>query len=85
MDREFINGSEVRALLGGISLKTLQRYRDRHWIEGIHFIKPVQKCQYNQALIRDWMINHSHDPAAHQRAIELWVQAQQVKKPRKAG
>ncbi len=85
MALDLISGAEVRALLGGISLKTLQRYRDKHWIEGVHYLKPVQRCLYNRPLIQDWMLNHSHDPAAHQRTIEAWVMAQQQgRKHRKA-
>jgi hypothetical protein len=81
---DLISGSDVRAMLGGISVKTLQRYRDKYWIDGVHFVKPVQRCLYNRPLIQDWMLNHVHDPAAHQRAIEAWVISQQGKKGRKA-
>ena len=34
MGLDLISASEVRDLLGGISPKTLQRYRDKYWIEG---------------------------------------------------
>lgn len=78
MGLDLISASEVRDLLGGISPKTLQRYRDKYWIEGVHYLKPVQRCLYNRPLVHDWMINHSHDPMRHQQAIETWLISQQV-------
>jgi hypothetical protein len=47
MSLDLISGPEVRALLGGISVKTLQRYRDKHWIDGVHYVKRVQRCFYS--------------------------------------
>lgn len=81
MALDLISGAEVRRLLGGISVKTLQRYREKYWLEGIHYVKPVQRCVYNRLLIENWMLNHRADPAAHQRAIETWWH-EQVKQPR---
>lgn len=77
MELDLISASEVRGILGGISKKTLQRYRDKYWIEGVHYLKPVQICIYNRPLIKDWMMNHSHDPVRHQQAIEAWLVSQQ--------
>ncbi len=87
MELDLISGSEVRQLLGGISVKTLQRYRLKYWIEGVHYLKPVQLCRYNRPLIQDWMLNHSRAPARHQQVIEDWVKSQQdtQRRGRKAG
>jgi Putative excisionase (DUF1233) len=85
MELDLISGSEVRQLLGGISVKTLQRYRLKYWTEGVHYLKPVQLCRYNRPLIHDWILNHSHDPVRHQQAIEDWVKSQQgTKRGRKS-
>jgi hypothetical protein len=84
MSLDLISSPEVRALLGGISVKTLQRYRDKRWIDGVHYFKPVQRCLYNRPLIQDWMRNAAHDPAAHQDAIEAWIRSQQGGNGRKA-
>jgi Putative excisionase (DUF1233)/Helix-turn-helix domain len=79
MNGDLMRGSEVMALLG-ISKKTLQRYRDDDWNEGIHYFKPKQQCYYNRPLIEDWIRNHGSDPAAHQRAMEAWLKASQTQK-----
>ena len=76
MSLDLMSGSEVQKLLGGISVKTLQRYRLKHWTLGIHYMQPVQRCQYNRPLIEDWIVNR-HEPQAHNRAIEAWVFSQQ--------
>ena len=75
MSLDLMSGSEVRELLGGISVKTLQRYRLKYWTLGIHYVQPVQICQYNRPLIEDWIINR-HEPQSHNRTIEAWVRSQ---------
>ncbi len=35
---DFLSGAEVRALLGGVSEKTLARYSEKHWHCGIHYV-----------------------------------------------
>jgi tRNA(His) 5'-end guanylyltransferase len=41
-------------------------------IEGIHWVRMNSRCiRYNLELIKDWLHNR-HDPAAHQRAIEIY-------------
>ncbi len=78
--------AEVRLMLGGISAKTLQRYRDAHWHEGIHYFKPVQKITYNRPLIEDWIKNRHSNPMAHHAAMEAWLKDNQRRgNGRKAG
>ncbi len=52
---------------------TLKRYRTEGvWIEGLHWIKLNSRCiRYNLELIQDW-IHNQEDPAAHQRAIDIY-------------
>jgi hypothetical protein len=74
---DFISASDVRKLLADISIKTLNRWRANHWTEGVHYCQPGHKVIYIKPMIIDWMINHKADPAAHQRAVEAWVAANQ--------
>jgi hypothetical protein len=80
---DFLSGSEVRSLVGGISTKTLDRWRLTHWTEGVHYIQPGHKAIYIKPMIIDWMINSKANPMAHQRAKEQWlVQNQHQAQPR---
>ncbi len=79
---DLIKSSEVRALLGNISPRTLDRYRQKYWLNGIHYVQPVQRCMYVKPMILDWLTNRQ-EPLAHQRAIEAWAIANQVPKVRK--
>lgn len=81
-DSDLLKASEVRALLGNISPRTLDRYRAKYWHCGIHYVQPVQQCLYVKPMILDWLINRK-EPAAHQRAMEAWLTANQVPKTRK--
>jgi hypothetical protein len=73
---DFLSGSEVRKLLGGISTKTLDRWRSKHWTEGVHYVQPGHRVQYVKPMIIDWMLNGKADPAAHTLAKEEWAKAQ---------
>ncbi|MBE9033025.1 excisionase family protein [filamentous cyanobacterium LEGE 11480] len=84
MELKLIPATEVRAMLGNISAVTLKRYRLKYWIEGVHYVKPVQQCLYNKPLIEDWMLYGRTEPATHQLTIEAFVQAQQKRSGRKA-
>ena len=66
----FINKQEVCKLLD-ISDRSLVRYREKYWLLGAHYVKPVQKILYNRELIEDWLVNR-HNPVAHQRAIDAY-------------
>ena len=79
---DLMSDLEVRELLGGISDKTLQRYRLNYWIPGVHYFCPVKKCQYNRPLIEDWIVN-SEEPEVHNRTVEAWVTSRQGKQSRK--
>lgn len=81
-DTDLISSAEVRALLGGISVKTLGRYREKYWHSGIHYVCPVQRCLYVKPMVLDWIL-HRHEPSAHQRAMEAWLAANQTPKSRK--
>ncbi|MEO0984038.1 MAG: hypothetical protein AAFY20_00655 [Cyanobacteria bacterium J06639_14] len=56
-----------------LSDSTLKRYRLQGLlVEGIHWVRVNSRCtRYNLELIQDWLHNR-HDPAAHQRAIEIY-------------
>jgi hypothetical protein len=80
---DFLSGSEVRSLVGGISIKSLDRWRTKHWTEGIHYVQPGHKVVYIKPMIVDWMINGKVNPMAHQRAKEQWLaQNQHQAQPR---
>ncbi|MEP0923483.1 helix-turn-helix domain-containing protein [Leptolyngbya sp. ST-U4] len=57
------------ANLLGISIRTLDR-RMAQFQEGIHYWGEGSKLIFDLELLRDWQRNR-HNPAAHQRAIEL--------------
>jgi hypothetical protein len=78
---DFLSGSEVRKLCGDISIKSLDRWRLKHWTEGIHFVQPGHKVVYIKPMIIDWLINGKVNPMAHQRAKEAWL-AQNQHQPR---
>jgi hypothetical protein len=81
-ESDLMKSSEVRALLGDISPRTLDRYRARYWHCGIHYVQAVQRITYVKPMILDWLINRK-EPEAHQRAMEAWLVANQVPKTRK--
>jgi hypothetical protein len=80
---DFLSGSEVRKLCGDISIKSLDRWRLKHWTEGVHYVQPGHKVIYIKPMIVDWMINGKVNPMAHQRAKEAWLaQNQHQTQPR---
>jgi hypothetical protein len=79
---DLIPSSEVRRLLGGVSVKTLTRYRAKYWYRGIHYAQPVQRVMYIRPMILDWILNR-RDQGKHQAAMEAWLAANQAPKARK--
>jgi hypothetical protein len=69
---DLMPASELRALLA-VSDKTLTRYRQKHWLEGIHYVQPIQRILYVRPMIMDWILNHKTNPMTHQDAMEAWV------------
>ncbi|MEM9908089.1 MAG: hypothetical protein AAF921_24005 [Cyanobacteria bacterium P01_D01_bin.44] len=69
---EFVSKQEALQYLK-LSSTTLKKYRLKGLlVEGIHWVRINSRCiRYNQELIKDWVQNR-HDPAAHQRAIEVY-------------
>lgn len=83
---DFLSSAEVRQILGGISQKSLDRWREKHWTEGIHYVQPGHKIIYIKPMIVDWMINGKVNPMAHQLAKEAWLAKHQHQpKKRRAG
>jgi hypothetical protein len=72
---DLMSGAEVKALLGSKDKtdKFLRRHRQAYWLEGIHYIQPVQRVLYVRPMIMDWILNHKTNPLAHQDAMEAWV------------
>lgn len=60
--------------------KTLEVYRRKYWIEGIHYFPQDKDIFYNRELLQDWQKNR-HNAEAHQRAIKHW-QSQQLSNQR---
>jgi Putative excisionase (DUF1233) len=81
---DFMPASEVRELLG-VTDRTLSRYRLKHWVEGVHFVAPVQRILYVRPMILNWMVNRKTDPTAHQAAMETWVAKTQGSPAKKGG
>jgi RecJ-like exonuclease len=79
---KLMTGPEVRAYLGGISEKTLARYRLNRWTEGIHYFQRVQRYLYNQPMIEDWLLNQ-HDPRRHLEAQAIWLREKERQLKRK--
>ncbi|NJL47286.1 MAG: hypothetical protein HC929_07050 [Leptolyngbyaceae cyanobacterium SM2_5_2] len=69
---QFVSKQETTQALK-LSGTTLRRYRVQGLlIEGVHWVRVNSRCiRYNLELIKDWLHNR-HDPAAHQRAIEIY-------------
>ena len=69
---QFVSKQEALQYLN-LSSTTLKKYRLQGLlIEGIHWVRINSRCiRYNLELIQDWLHNR-HDPAAHQRAIEIY-------------
>ena len=69
---QFVSKQEATQSLK-LSGTTLRRYRVQGLlIEGVHWVRVNSRCiRYNLDLIKDWLHNR-HDPAAHQRAIEIY-------------
>lgn len=67
-------GKKIIADLTGLSVETLKKYRlNGIWTQEIHWIRlNCRTVRYNYELIYDWMQN-SHDPIAHQRAIDIYL------------
>jgi hypothetical protein len=78
---DLISETEARSLLGGVSKKTLQRYRGT-WVEGVHFIQG-RPCQYIKPMVLDWLL-HRHDPAAHNRAMDQWYKDRTYQRRKRA-
>lgn len=72
MVTRFVGKGEATRFLN-MSDTTLKRYRLQGLlIEGIHWIRLNSRCiRYNLDLVQDWVQNRD-DPAAHQRAIEIY-------------
>ncbi len=71
-DYELTDKHEVKAFLG-VEDSTLRRYREKHWIEGVHWFRINSRTvRYNLDLIKNWVENR-HDSAAHQRAIAQYL------------
>jgi hypothetical protein len=70
----------------GLSPETLKKYRDRGYlIEDIHYYRWNQRLiRYNITLLKDWAV-HRNNPAAHQRAIELYLASLACNQPKKRG
>jgi hypothetical protein len=84
---DLMTASEMRDLLN-VTDRTLTRYRLKHWVEGVHFVAPVQRVMYVRPMIMDWILNRKTNPIAHQDAMEAWVrthQHSQARSRRKAG
>jgi nitric oxide reductase activation protein len=81
LETQFIDKHEACRLLR-VTERSLARYRDLYWYQGIHYVKPVQKILYNKTLLVDWMINR-HDWMAHQRAIEIFQASLPSNQPKK--
>lgn len=69
---QFVSKQEATQSLK-LSGTTLRRYRVQGLlIEDVHWVRLNSRCiRYNLELIKDWLHNR-HDPAAHQRAIEIY-------------
>jgi tRNA(His) 5'-end guanylyltransferase len=85
---QFVSKQEATQSLK-LSGTTLRRYRVQGLlIEGVHWVRVNSRCiRYNLELINDWLHNR-HDPAAHQRAIEIYqasLLSNQRKIPQRSG
>ncbi len=85
---QFVSKQEATQSLK-LSGTTLRRYRVQGLlIEGVHWVRVNSRCiRYNLELINDWLHNR-HDPAAHQRAIEIYqasLLSNQRKIPKRSG
>lgn len=85
---QFVSKQEATQSLR-LSGTTLRRYRVQGLlIEGVHWVRVNSRCiRYNLELINDWLHNR-HDPAAHQRAIEIYqasLLSNQRKIPKRSG
>lgn len=85
---QFVSKQEATQSLR-LSGTTLRRYRVQGLlIEGVHWVRVNSRCiRYNLELIKDWLHNR-HDPAAHQRAIEIYrasLLSNQRKSPKRSG
>ena len=85
---QFVSKQEATQSLK-LSGTTLRRYRVQGLlIEGVHWVRVNSRCiRYNLDLIKDWLHNR-HDPAAHQRAIEIYqasLLSNQRKIPKRSG
>jgi tRNA(His) 5'-end guanylyltransferase len=85
---QFVSKQEATQSLK-LSGTTLRRYRVQGLlIEGVHWVRVNSRCiRYNLDLLKDWLHNR-HDPAAHQRAIEIYqasLLSNQRKIPKRPG
>jgi hypothetical protein len=82
---DFMSGSEVKALLGSTDKtdKFLRRNREKYWVEGVHYVQPIQRVLYIRPMILDWVLNHKSNPMVHQDAMEAWVAKTQKRNPRR--
>jgi hypothetical protein len=77
---DLMPASELIALLGR-GKKTLARYRQNHWQEGIHYLTVVQGIVYVRPMIMDWILNYEKRPMAHQDAMWEWLVKTQTTNP----
>lgn len=76
-NQELGDKHKVKAYLN-CSSSTLRRYRDKHWIEGVHWFKINSRTvRYNLYLIKDWLENR-HDPTAHNQAITRYKKSKVI-------
>ena len=69
----FLNKTEAADMLR-VHPKTLSDWRREHLKKGIHYTTtPRGEARYIRIMLEDWFINREN-PAAHQRAIEVWNQ-----------
>jgi hypothetical protein len=71
-ESDLMGAAELRSLLG-VSERTIRRYRQAHWVKGIHYVQPIQRVLYVKPMILDWLINGKTPCLDHQDAMEDWA------------
>lgn len=81
----------IAARIIGLSIHTLKKLRSEkareadRLIEGIHFVRYGGYCvRYNAELLQDYAATRS-DPAAHKRAIEIYLASLPSNQPKRVG
>lgn len=81
--KELISPDEAAKLLG-CSRRSLDTYRQKHWLENVHFFAQGKSYRYNRVLLQHWLKNRFNE-AEHQRAIEQWLKQQPQNQPETRG